>query len=343
MDLSVYIGDLLFKHDCVIVPGLGGFVTNYQPASIQNNHTFIPPSKGISFNKHLTNNDGLLANEISQKEDVSFEEATNRINVSIVELQKELNSSKKAELNGVGTLSLDNENRIHFTPSSTINYLLDSYGLSSFQQFPVVRKTLEEKVVQAVKEAPVVPIEGRKRSRKWAVAAAITIPLAFFAIWLPSQVDLTGELNYASLNPFRETIQTYVPAGVEFKFKEVNESNVAEQLKELESNNAESVAVQFVEGESPIVVTNTIAEAVSTKVEATVKLRYHIVAGCFSSKRNAKKMVKKLVKAGFEAWIVGQRKGLYTVSYSSFATRKEAVDALVAAKGHNSKAWILEY
>ena len=58
-------------------------------------------------------------------------------------------------------------------------------------------------------------------------------------------------------------------------------------------------------------------------------------------KRNAKKMVKKLKKSGFNAFIVGKRKGLWTVSYNSFVTKKEAVNALGFAQNHNEKAWIL--
>ena len=73
MKLEQYISKLLYQYDCVIVPGLGGFVANYKSATIQPvQNTFSPPSKGISFNKNLNNNDGLLANFIAQEETVSF-------------------------------------------------------------------------------------------------------------------------------------------------------------------------------------------------------------------------------------------------------------------------------
>lgn len=89
---------------------------------------------------------------------------------------------------------------------------------------------------------------------------------------------------------------------------------------------------------------NNVAEAESTYVATSKQeLHYHIVGGCFSSKVNAKKMVRRLKKEGFEANIVGKRKGLWTVSYSSFSTRKEAVQFLAEAKTHNTKAWVLNY
>jgi hypothetical protein len=35
MKIEQYISELLYKYDCVIVPGLGGFVANYKSATIQ--------------------------------------------------------------------------------------------------------------------------------------------------------------------------------------------------------------------------------------------------------------------------------------------------------------------
>ena len=58
-------------------------------------------------------------------------------------------------------------------------------------------------------------------------------------------------------------------------------------------------------------------------------------------KENAENFVQELVAAGYNASIIGKRKGLFAVSYSSFASRKEAVEGLALAKNHNSKAWIL--
>ncbi|MDP3003404.1 MAG: hypothetical protein Q8N38_09780, partial [Bacteroidales bacterium] len=34
VDITAFIRELLFGHDCVIVPGFGGFIGNYTPAHI---------------------------------------------------------------------------------------------------------------------------------------------------------------------------------------------------------------------------------------------------------------------------------------------------------------------
>ena len=81
MTLANHINDLLYRYECVIVPGFGGFITNEISASVNHyTHTFHPPMKQISFNSNLQNNDGLLANYISSIENISFNEALNLIN-----------------------------------------------------------------------------------------------------------------------------------------------------------------------------------------------------------------------------------------------------------------------
>lgn len=349
MKLEQYISELLYKYDCVIVPSLGGFVSNYQPATIQPiQNTFAPPSKSVSFNKNLNNNDGLLANFIAQKENISFDVAIERIEESVLVVQRDLKLKKRILLANVGTLFLDVENRIQFEPQNSINYLLGSYGLPVFQKQPIKRATIEEKISKEFKDrtTPLVVAKNRKGiSPKWRAAAIIGIPLAILAGWMPSQYDLTGNLSYANLNPFKPAQQSvYVPQKSGFVFNEEKEISIKEQVDSA-SENTFFLAVSFDENETPIIVQlkeKPIAEPVSTYVASNIqKLQYHIVGGCFSSKSNAKKMVRKLKKAGFDAFIVGQRKGLWTVSYNSFSTKKEAVDALNEAQAHNSKAWIL--
>ena len=75
-----YISDLLFLHDCVIIPDFGGFICNYKSAYIDDESGLIcPPSKDILFNRNLTHNDGLLVSWIAGKENISYEKATSSV------------------------------------------------------------------------------------------------------------------------------------------------------------------------------------------------------------------------------------------------------------------------
>ena len=72
-DIQKYVVELLFKHDCVIIPNLGGFVAQYKSAALDEvTGFFSPPSKQILFNINLKNNDGLLANEIAQRKQITY-------------------------------------------------------------------------------------------------------------------------------------------------------------------------------------------------------------------------------------------------------------------------------
>ncbi|NQX98447.1 MAG: SPOR domain-containing protein, partial [Flavobacteriales bacterium] len=203
MKLEQYISELLYQYDCVIVPGLGGFVANYKSATIQPiQNTFSPPSKSVSFNKNLSNNDGLLANHIAQNDGVSFDIATKKIEDYVSKINRDLKLKKRILLQNIGSLFLDSENRTQFEPQHTVNFLLESYGLSVYQKQPIKRTTIEEKITKEFKErtTPLVLIKDKEnKSKKWMYAAAVLF-LAFGAGWMTSNTNLSGNLSYASLN-----------------------------------------------------------------------------------------------------------------------------------------------
>ena len=59
---------LFWDHDCVMLPGLGGFVCNPRSAWYdEDKHQIVPPSRDVLFNPRLTTNDGVLANELMAK------------------------------------------------------------------------------------------------------------------------------------------------------------------------------------------------------------------------------------------------------------------------------------
>ena len=67
ISIEQLIGDLLIQHNCVIVPSFGGFVAQKISAKIDfKSGKILPPSKSLLFNRQLINNDGLLANVISE-------------------------------------------------------------------------------------------------------------------------------------------------------------------------------------------------------------------------------------------------------------------------------------
>ena len=51
MDIAAHIGQLVLKQECVIIPGLGAFLTNYHAAEINpRQHHILPPTRKLVFN-----------------------------------------------------------------------------------------------------------------------------------------------------------------------------------------------------------------------------------------------------------------------------------------------------
>ena len=96
MNIQTYISELLYRHQCVTVPGFGAFLTEIQSAQlIESTHSFFPPKKMISFNGQLQNNDGLLANHIAQSEKISYEYAVSAIQHEVFNWKKTLQEKEK--------------------------------------------------------------------------------------------------------------------------------------------------------------------------------------------------------------------------------------------------------
>ena len=130
MRLSVYISDLLFDHDCVTVPGFGSFLGNYKSAEYDyKEEKFHPPSKQISFNSQIKDNDGLLAKHLSKKLDLSYDDAVKKIHHVVLSWAKKI-KSETIVLKNLGEFYLNQEGNITFVPNNQVNHLKDSFGLS---------------------------------------------------------------------------------------------------------------------------------------------------------------------------------------------------------------------
>ena len=144
MSISKHINELLYNHNCVIVPGFGAFLTKNIAAS-RNNDVFSPPKKTIAFNSMLKENDGLLANKISATDGISYKAALKKIKKDIKTLASSLNVGE-VEIDNIGILRLNDEKKIQFQPNQNVNFDSRSYGLESFTRPPRKTSSPEEKV-----------------------------------------------------------------------------------------------------------------------------------------------------------------------------------------------------
>lgn len=169
------IGELLLRHNCVIVPSFGGFVAKQMSARIDFEHgTMLPPSKSLLFNRQLVNNDGLLINELAQANELTFDQASIQVRHKISGWNELLKQGGRIEIDKVGHLFYDAESNICFEQDRFFNLLLESYGLGkvhflteedvkivehTIQIIDQHEKELKEKPVSIVEEQEVVEVK----------------------------------------------------------------------------------------------------------------------------------------------------------------------------------------
>lgn len=303
--LATYISDLLYRYECVIIPNFGGFVTNSKSAQIGvNANTFYPPTKILTFNNHLKNNDGLLANYIASVDKMPFKTAMNFIQFEVQEWLENL-QNEDIILENVGTLSLDGENII-FEPKKEINYLTQAFGLSSFVSPEIKRETYVKQVEKLEEKAPIFVTPKSKKTPNYLKYAAI------FVIGL-SLLGLGGNKLYNDYQNNKQVISLQ---------KEQQKLNTTIQ-------------------EATFIVSDPLPSITLTAQMATKP--YHVIAGAFRFPENAERKVRQLLELGFNARILGVNQwGLTQVSFESYNSNQEARTGLVVIRQTIAEeAWLL--
>lgn len=306
MAVATYIHDLLYRYECVILPGFGAFITQQHSARIhQSTNEFFPPKKTVSFNRQLVKNDGLLANYIAEVEKLSYDAAIERINQFVQDLEAVLEENRLINFENIGSFTLTEANKLQFEPAAQTNYLKEAFGLSAVASTVVNREVYKKQAVELEEKAPVAFTPERRSGGRWLKYAAVGL-LA---------MGLSGA------------------AGFNIYSDQVNEHNLAEQQKAVSQLESQIQQATFVI-DNPL-------PAVTLKVSKQTG-NYHIVTGAYREEENAAKAVEELKAEGFKARQIGvNRFGLHQVLSSSHESRRDAINELYRVKRTNPGAWLL--
>lgn len=136
--IDKHIEILLLDNDCVIVPGLGGFMAHHVCAVYNTEtQTFIPPTRQLGFNAQLQINDSLLAQSYIEAYDISYPEALRRIEDEVTELKQKIQNEGFCELYDIGVLRLNVEGKIEFEPCEAGILTPRLYGLNTLDIRPL--------------------------------------------------------------------------------------------------------------------------------------------------------------------------------------------------------------
>jgi nucleoid DNA-binding protein len=248
------ISTLLVRHNCVVLPDFGGFVTRVNPAQIDYEKGMInPPRKAILFNQQLTNSDGLLISEYALANEINYTEAQSTI-TGIIELwNEELKSGKRIEIDRVGELFIDINGKLSFVQDRFFNLLLSSYGLGTVKFIPS-HESIEENepvhegktlIERAEDEIDLSIIEhpakwNSLKTWKYIAAAACIIPIAFYSFWIPTKTNVleSGMISLQDFNPFiKNAPACYKPVKQNLNPDQISdEKSLEDQINELPSD-----------------------------------------------------------------------------------------------------------
>lgn len=312
-ELVSHIEFLLHDHNCVIIPGFGGFVINSSPARRDGMATFHPPVSELVFNRYLTHNDGLLAQSFMKSESIPFEAAMQKIEHAVQEMMRELREGRKIELGALGQFEMNSSKQFVYKPTAYVQPLF--FGLKTASLKPLVQMQPSTVKTHGEQKSP--------RLRTIGITAAAAAVLLLLMFLLP-----VGD-------------RTIVHQSAQI----ISETDLFGSRPHLNKSN-EGIAEPVVTEESTDV---TMAEAAVAEPEILVANdqmpRYYIIVGVYEVKEVAEKMMEKLMDGGFteRGWM--KRPGRIDVYAASFADREEAEGTL--KKIHLDypayrEAWILK-
>ena len=314
MILSPYINELLFNHECVIIPAFGAFVSQEKKAALNTSKAIInPPKRVVSFNKLITTNDGLLINYISNKTKKDYNEVKQELQFLVNTWHNQLSQGDKISFEGIGILYKTN-NQLTFEPSSVANFDKKAFGLATINANPVVKPiTKPATVVSQTQTVATAPETSKKPYLKYAAAALIGFGLlAVSANWYTNSQ------------------------------RDKQQQEIAKQ-QQLALEKKIQTATIFVADETIPEVTISQKSSVEKENQANAtQVKYHIIIGAFREKANALKQIQLLNKKGIEAAIIGINKyGLHQVAAKSTNDETEAINTLHKLQRTVSKsAWL---
>lgn len=349
IDITKHIQELLFQHDCVILPGFGGFILQRRDARYDaSSKMFLPPARELSFNGLLTTDDGLLISRIVEREGIGYEKGREIVSEYITLLRSKAKNGQGAAIDGVGKFMLSGEGKWVFTPSGEINYLESAFGFRPVTARPVTPasgRTHQRPLKERVDRKPAARTKPVPTPVKWTLATGI--PIILFLLWgiiFPGSFQRQYTSYSGFLSDFLHTVSVQPSNPIA--------SGTSHEPATRRSNAELEYAFTAMPGIKifSIGITHPQPQKLTLRESSNVQTimppgTYHVIGGVFMSEENASRYIDALCELGYNAALAGNnRQGHFRVSYDSFRTWKEAASFLKdIQRKENPSAWILKY
>ena len=346
--ITKYISELLFDHECVIIPDFGAFISKESPATLDYaTHRLTPPSKELAFNGQLVSDDGLLIGYVAEKLGVTTTVSAKMVHEFANRCLNVIEASGVLRLDGMGVLSRVTERDYVFQLDEDLNLFGDAFGLTALKVQPVYRKEtyqhLADKIAteQKAKNTLMTVHEEKREAKphhvnrhnyKWFRAAAYSMLIAMVLVLLGWGAD-KRDSNFASWNPF------FYSSPNEFIAKHLGDAY----------NIREAVTVDLLKAvKAPVIDCNcdvNYIQPVDSEQLKPVDGRVYYIIGCsLTNEVDAQRCVTKFKKQGFDdaEALPMNSKGNIRIAYESVAGWDAALKRLeIIKKDYNEAAWLL--
>lgn len=349
-ELVQHIENLLLENDCVVVPGLGGFIAHYTSAEwIEEENLFLSPMRSVGFNSQLKMNDGVLVQSYMATYSTSFSDATRLIEEDVNLILEILHKEGVYELPNVGTLHYSMHENYTFT---SYDYKLETpylYGLDNFEMptLKVLDSSTSRKVValsSRSRRSIKLPYSTFKRDFSYIsnVAAIVAVVVLSFLLSSPVKNTEVLELNSAQLFP-EELFMQISSYSLTTSSVAISDEIVTSEIMSLDAN--VDTNLQNVE-EVNMMTPEEVNVETSEKIESTpiMAKKYHIIVASVGSEKDAHLMAQQLISEGHVEARAIILDGKKRVSIVSCMTYNEAVQCLevVNSTGKYKGAWVLK-
>ncbi len=341
VEVEKYIKRLLYDQDCVIIPDFGGVLTHYLPARFEpSSGRYLPSERKVAFNEVLKIDDGLLAKFISENEGLSYAEAKRHIRDFVQTVQSLIKKNKTVTLGGIGSFQLNPEGRLVFQPDSFRNFHAEFYGLSpvaalDLKQQPVIREEAPVKYeIEISSPRPYITPSKKIAWGNWISAASIACILVYVSAVLSRE---PGETS--SLSPI-ETIRSLF-VGPEREAVTAPEISPADAGKNMEA--VEEVAVTpatRVEEEAAATDAASLLENSAVVEEHKFFVIASVYESKSSLDKYGTQMAERLRSQGYESVRMLTVRDKYMLSAGEFSTWSEAQKMIPALSKTAKGAWI---
>ncbi len=379
MALLEYIKDHLLFSDSVTLPGLGSFEISRSSSRIVGNK-ISPPGLKIVFNTEKSFDDGILAKSIADAEEISIEEARQKVLEYIDDIVFALNKGEAYVFEGFGKLSRDSENIFRFEKNKAFKIEFESSGLESFELDPIEELLIEEKkepadsIVKKTEESTDKQPEKsesktfppKKKTEVITSSGTETVKEPYInnaadpmkehknnsgIVWILAGAVMVILVAFVLI---RMTTDLLDGPGLSFfntekesssgVFPEDDDWDIESTLNSELGEAIDSMTLQ----ENALTIDET-SEPIENPADETIApetegyKEFHIIAGSFKDKINAGILQQSLTEQGYPALVIQQGDQLYRVSAISFKDKEQGLQELgrFKLKTRNNAAWLL--